>query len=77
MSNKIKNVMISDNGNIAVFDNNGQQIPELQQSWFLMIIKLFKEKGYTGEELKDVEFTVYPRCVRLRYLHEYDNWEVY
>jgi hypothetical protein len=30
---KVKSVIIFDNGNLAVFDRNGEQMPELQESW--------------------------------------------
>ena len=38
-------VIFLENGNTMCFDNDGQQIPKLQPSWFLLYIdKLIKNK---------------------------------
>ena len=38
-------VMFFDNGNTAVFDMKGKQIPELQKSYILLFALFLKEKG--------------------------------
>ena len=51
---KHKNIIVLDvflfgNGNFAVFDNNGNQIPELQKNLF----DLWRKKGYIiSDEIK-------------------------
>lgn len=47
---KIKNIMLMSNGNIAVFDEMGQQIPELQGS---VIVKVMEEAQKRKIELDD------------------------
>ncbi len=42
---KVKTVLFFHNGNTAVFDRHGEQIPELQKSWFLMFVRFLKENG--------------------------------
>ena len=33
------------NGNTRYFDQNGQQVPELQQSWLLLYVEFLKSKN--------------------------------
>lgn len=40
------------NGNTAVFDDNGDQIPKLQKSWLLIFAEFLKEKGFDPLEIK-------------------------
>lgn len=43
---KIKHVAFFPNGNQMVFDENGEQIGELQESWLLLWAKHATELGY-------------------------------
>lgn len=47
-------VMFFGNGNTMVFDEEGLQIPELQQSWFTLFVKFLEEKGINPSELSYV-----------------------
>ena len=38
------NVIFLPNGNTAVFDENHEQIPELQRSWFLKFVEFLESK---------------------------------
>lgn len=51
---KIKSVLIFENGNIAVFDDKGQQVPSLQNSWvnFNALRKLAKAIAKDNPEIK-------------------------
>ncbi|HVI07010.1 MAG TPA: hypothetical protein VND65_01825 [Candidatus Binatia bacterium] len=40
------------NGNTAVCDSNGKQMPELQESWFLLYVKFLEEKGIDPEGIE-------------------------
>jgi hypothetical protein len=46
MKTPIKSIMFFANGNTAVFDNNGQQMPELQNSWMEKFLLDLAIKGY-------------------------------
>lgn len=39
---KVKNIVFFSNGNTCVFDENGEQIPQLQESWFRLFIELLR-----------------------------------
>jgi len=43
---KITNVMFFPNGNTAAFDEEGKQVPVLQQSWLELFLKLMVFEGY-------------------------------
>ena len=44
---KIAEVMFFPNGNTAVFDQDGEQIPELQNPWFRVAIEAIAEASHT------------------------------
>ena len=50
---KVKSIMFFENGNVAVFGMLGEQIPEIQSSWFKMFINDIRKKGYSLDE--DIE----------------------
>ncbi len=39
-------VMFFANGNTAVFDEKGEQIPKLQRSWLVMFIEMLEKQGF-------------------------------
>ena len=45
MPTKIKSIYFFPNGNTAVFDEHGQQVPELQDSWLLTILDWLQKNG--------------------------------
>ena len=51
----IKHIMLFPNGMTAVFDENGQQVPELQQPWFRIYLEHLEEHDL---DLEDVTFTM-------------------
>lgn len=42
----MKQVMFFLNGNTAVFDLAGRQIPELQESWVVLFLKFLESQGH-------------------------------
>ncbi len=48
------NIMFFPNGNTAAFENN-QQVPVLQESWFMLYVQMIKAIGY---EPTEIEFTM-------------------
>lgn len=49
------NVIFFNNGNTEVFGNNGEQMPELQQSWFLKYLE-FLEQHPLNIDVEEVTF---------------------
>jgi hypothetical protein len=41
----VRKVMIFHNGCVAVFDEKGEQVPELQEPWFLDLVKRIEKAG--------------------------------
>jgi len=66
-------VIFFNNGNTGCFDEKGEQIPELQQSWFRLYIKFLKKKGI--KNIDKIGFTM-PNGDNARYLSKDDNWEI-
>lgn len=69
---KIKQIIFFNNGNTAVFDSKGQQIPKFQKSWLLMFIEFLQSKGAKVEK---TEINL-PDGRRAKYLKKYHNWEI-
>ena len=42
---KIKSIIFFPNGNLMVFNDSGQQVPELQESWLLTMLIWLQQKG--------------------------------
>lgn len=60
---KIKTVLIFNNGGMAVFDESGQQVPELQKSWMEMIFEFLQSKGIDPRDIKEIksqDYTIIP-----------------
>lgn len=53
---KAKTVMLFANGNAAVFDADGQQMPMLQESWLLLFVAFLEREGVT--HLEDTDFVL-------------------
>lgn len=51
---KATSVYFFPNGGTACCNENGEQIPELQQSWLLMWVDFMKSKGYNPEDLREI-----------------------
>jgi len=54
MKDKIKSVFFFPNGNTACFNEKGEQVAELQESWFLMWVKYAESLGYNTSDLKEI-----------------------
>lgn len=65
----LKNVIFFDNGNVAAFDENGKQIPELQYPYIRLFVDHMKAKGYAPD---GVEFHL-PHG-KARWITESNNW---
>lgn len=68
----IKTVTFFSNGNTMTIDENGKQIGEFQESWFLKFVHFLKDSGV--ENLGEIKFEM-PNGSVAKYLPEYDNWE--
>ena len=70
----IKEVIFMRNGNTAVFDEDGEQIPELQESWFLKYIDFLKKGGINPGFIEKINF-VFPDMRVAEYLKDVNNWK--
>lgn len=52
--NKPVKLMFFDNGNTAVFNEQGEQIPELQQPWIRIFMRWLQSEGVEPGELKNI-----------------------
>ena len=71
----IQRIMFLPNGNTAVFNEKGQQIPELQGSWLLEFIKAMMAKTTVNIELVQITLPDGKRA-RLFKLEKDLHWEV-
>jgi hypothetical protein len=44
-------VILFPNGNTIAFDSDGNQVPELQQSWFALVLERYKELGCDVDDM--------------------------
>jgi hypothetical protein len=67
MSKQIKTIFIFDNGHLAVCDEHGEQIPELQLPVFSLFAKYAESLGYNivGAEIRS-RFSAYPQFQEIR-----------
>jgi len=70
---KIKSIMFFQNGNTAVFDKNGEQVPELQKGWLLMFIEFLQSKNIKVENIDEI---ILPTGGKVKYLKKYHNYEI-
>jgi hypothetical protein len=68
---KIVSILLFSNGNIAVFDQNGQQVPKLQKNPICERIKKSRKLGYNVD---DAEILL--PCGKAKVLKGYDNYQV-
>ena len=55
---EIQSVTIFSNGNLMVFDNTGQQVPELQFSFMELIWAEFEKRGVDPTKIPDIKTVV-------------------
>lgn len=67
---KIKEIFLFDNGNTAVFDENGKQIPKLQENIFVQIFKKAKRIKIEIDENVKIKTPNYEDWKKLK---GYDN----
>jgi hypothetical protein len=61
----IKELMIFSNGNIAVFDEAGQQVSELQKPWMEMIFEFLVSRGVYPPDIKKIRIFNGPGATRI------------
>lgn len=54
MKDKITSVYFFPSGNTACFNSKGEQVGELQESWFLMWVKHAESLGYDVSNLNEI-----------------------
>jgi len=69
----IKEIIFMSTGLTAVFDQNGQQIAELQESWFRLYLDFLKEKGISGKQIEEVQINTSGGS--LKYISKHKNWK--
>ena len=69
----IKEIIFMSTGLTAVFDKNGQQIAELQESWFRLYLKFLKEKGISLKQIEETQINTPGGS--LKYISKHDNWK--
>jgi len=68
---KIHSIILFTNGNIIVFDQSGEQVPELQNNPINSVIERAKEMGYFVDSAK-IELP----CGKAKVLKGYNNYQV-
>lgn len=71
-------VMLFTHGATACFNKNGQQICELQKSWFTIWLEWIESKGIDPLEIKSIEVIEHGRKAFLKpFRTEFGwNWEI-
>lgn len=70
---RLKSIIFFPNGNVAVFDEEGEQVPELQGSYILKLISKAIALGYEVDEHTQINL---PNGKEARYLQEYHNYQI-
>lgn len=68
----IKSIDFMPNGNTVVFDQDDQQIGELQESWFLLYVSFLKRKGISGEQIENIQIN--GPGGSFKYISKHNNW---
>ena len=71
---KVKNIMFFANGNSTVFDENGEQIGELQKSWFKLFIKHLDENNADYDEA-EILMPDGKKAEIIRFVNDW-NWSI-
>lgn len=74
MSGRIKTIFFFANGNTAVCDEDGQQMPELQEGWALLFARFLESRGYDPADVLEVNFPDGSRCRFFRLEDGGYNW---
>lgn len=69
---KIKDVIFLGNGNTAVFDEDGEQIPELQKTWVLLFLNVLRDAGYSDADIASIRVR-FPHGVG-EFIPKHSNW---
>lgn len=73
MGKQVGSVFLFPNGNAAVCDNEGQQVPELQTSWLLLFFEFLQKNGVKVEEIGEINL---PNGKQVEYLKDVHNWRI-
>lgn len=74
----IQSVFFFPNGNAAVFDENGQQMPELQQSWLIVFLGwLQTQSGQPMDTIKEIVLPNGDLAKPFKTSEGSWNWDVY
>jgi len=72
-SDTVKTVYFFSNGNSAVCNDKGLQIPDLQKPWIRLFVDFLKKKGV--KNIENIEFDM-PTGSTAKWSEEYQNWEL-
>lgn len=72
--NAPESVILFSNGATAVFDKSGEQIGELQKSWFHIWLDWMESKGIDPTKIKTIETIQNGRYVYLHPIKVEGNW---
>uniref|UniRef100_A0A6H1ZDT0 Uncharacterized protein n=1 Tax=viral metagenome TaxID=1070528 RepID=A0A6H1ZDT0_9ZZZZ len=70
---KIKSMMFFQNGNVAVFNNKGNQISEFQGSYVLDLIEKIEKSGFKVDKTTEI---ILPSGYKVEYMPEYHNLKI-
>lgn len=70
---KVKEIFFCNNGNTAVFDEKGEQIPRLQVNWFLLFVSFLKDLNV--KNIDEIIFNL-PDLKKARYDKEYHGYDI-
>ena len=68
----IKSIMFFPNGNVAVFNSEGEQLSKFQGSYVLELIKKIQKSGFEVDETTEI---LLPNTNRAEYMPQYNNLE--
>jgi len=72
--NKVESITLFSNGNTAVFDINGEQIPELQKGWLNIWLEWLENKGINPMKISEIRTVVNGKNCLLKPFKTENGW---
>lgn len=69
-----KSVLFLSSGLVAAYDENGQQIPELQKAWMKLWLEHCERLGVDPREIKSIEVLEVNRVITINPVKVDDEW---
>ena len=71
---KVKSVLLFPNGNTAVLDDSGNQIPELQKGWMEICLEWMEKHGVNISEIDSIEINFYGQIRKIEPFKTINGW---